>query len=63
MHEVAHYDLADYSSDDGLYYIGAVTHRNAKGNEVYMTAMVKGINVRFEVDTGSQVNIIPISVR
>ena len=45
-HGEAHGSLEDYLSDAEHYHKGAVTHQNEKGNDLYMTASVKGINVR-----------------
>ncbi len=56
---------SDTSPKSDLMFIGAIDHSNKTelgADECYTTLDIEGHSVKFKVDTGSQVNILPNSV-
>lgn len=49
-------------SDQDEFFVGSITEKRKTeivGDECFTTYKVKGRNIKFQVDTGAQVNILP----
>lgn len=63
MNFVDHEDDEDCrSTDDENYFLCAVTRKSDRRDEAHTTIAFNKVKVKFKIDTGSQVNIIPRSI-
>lgn len=63
MNVVDHEDDEDCrSTDDENYFLCAVTRESDRKDEAHTTIAFNMVKVKFKIDTGSQVNIIPRSI-
>ena len=56
---------SEHTSSPGTLFVGAIEHRNKTeltSDECHTTLDVEGHSIKFKVDTGSQVNILPLNV-
>ena len=62
-HKIESVAQSESSSQSELMFVGAIDHNNKTGaDECHTTLEIEGHSVKFKVDTGFQVNILPQSV-
>ena len=54
-----HHSEDEEESEDAKYVGGIIKRGKDDGSEYFTTLIVNGAQVKFKVDTGSQVNILP----